>query len=50
MIIAILTAGFLLALSLVLFTVGRLRPRKFKIKATAGGRHQIEAMRITAHR
>jgi hypothetical protein len=34
MIIAILTAGFLLALSLVLFTVGRLRPRKFKIKAT----------------
>lgn len=34
MVIAILTAGFLLALSLVLFTVGRLRPRKFKIKAT----------------
>jgi hypothetical protein len=34
MIIAILTAGFLLALSLVLFTVGRLRPQKFKIKAT----------------
>jgi hypothetical protein len=34
MVITILTAGFLLALSLVLFTVGRLRPRKFKIKAT----------------
>jgi hypothetical protein len=34
MVNAILTAGFLLALSLVPFTVGRLRPRKFKIKAT----------------
>ena len=34
MAVAILTAGFLLALSLVLLTVGRLRPRKFKIKAT----------------
>jgi hypothetical protein len=33
MAVVILTTGFILALSLVLFTVGHLRPRKFKIKA-----------------
>jgi len=34
MVIAILIAGFLIALALVLFTANRLRPRKFRIKAT----------------
>jgi hypothetical protein len=34
MVIVVLTAGFLIALALILFTVNRLRPRKFRIKAT----------------
>ena len=34
MAVVIITAGLIVTLSLVLFTVNRLRPQKFKIKAT----------------